>query len=125
MSTYPSIYLSIYSYLPLSVYPYLHVYLSICMHIYLSICMYIYLYLHIYFYLYIHIYLLSTFIYLSMKIADVIPVYKPNDKNENVFKKNYRPVNFTPIVSKVFGRNMFNEISLYVDKFLIFLPLWV
>ena len=47
----------------------------------------------------------------SMKIADVIPVYKPNEKNEKVFKKNYRPVSLTPVVSKVFERNMFNEIS--------------
>ena len=53
----------------------------------------------------------------SMKIADVIPVYKPNEKNEKVFKKNYRPVSLTPIVSKVFERSMFNEISQYIDKF--------
>ena len=54
----------------------------------------------------------------SMKLADVIPVYKPNEKNERVFKKNYRPASLTPIVSKVFERNMFNEISQYIDKFL-------
>ena len=54
----------------------------------------------------------------SMKIADVIPVYKPNEKNEKVFKKNYRPVSLTPVVSKVFERNMFNEINQYIDKFL-------
>ena len=53
----------------------------------------------------------------SMKIADVIPVYKPNEKNERVFKKNYRPVSLTYIVSKVFERNMFNEINQYIDKF--------
>ena len=55
---------------------------------------------------------------ISMKIADVIPVYKPNEENDKVFKKNYRPVSLIPIVSKVFERNMFNEISLYIDKFL-------
>ena len=53
----------------------------------------------------------------SMKIAGVIPIYKPNEKNERVFKNNYRPVSLTPIVSKVFERNMFNEISQYIDKF--------
>ena len=53
-----------------------------------------------------------------MKVADVTPVHKPNQKNEKVYKKNYRPVSLTPIVSKVFERNMFNEISLYTDKYL-------
>ena len=53
----------------------------------------------------------------SMKLADVIPVYKPNKKNERVFKKNYRP-SLTPIVFKVFERNMFKEISQYIDKLL-------
>ena len=54
----------------------------------------------------------------SLKVADVTPVYKPNEKNEKIFKKNYRPVSLTPIVSKVFEKKMFNEISLYIDKFL-------
>ena len=53
-----------------------------------------------------------------MKLPDVIPVYKPNEKNERVFKKNYRPVSLTPIVSKAIARNMFTEISQYIDKFL-------
>ena len=45
-------------------------------------------------------------------------VYKPSEKNEKIFKKNYRPVTLTPIASKVFERVMFEEINLHIDKFL-------
>ena len=55
---------------------------------------------------------------IPLKVAEVTPVYKPNEKNEKIFKKNYRPVSLTPIVSKLFERVMFDEISLYIDKFL-------
>ena len=55
---------------------------------------------------------------ISLKIADVIPIHKPNEKNEKLYKQIYRSVNLIPIVSKVFERNMFNEISLYIDKYL-------
>ena len=61
---------------------------------------------------------------ISMKKADVIPVYKPNEKNEKVYKRNYKPVSLTPIVAKVFERNMFNELSLYINKFLSSYLLW-
>ena len=54
----------------------------------------------------------------SLKVADGIPVHKSNEKNEKLYKKNYRHVSLIPIVSKVFERNMFYEISLYVDKYL-------
>ena len=55
---------------------------------------------------------------ISLKVADVAPVHKPNEKNEKIFQKNYRPVSLTRIVSKVFERVMFDEINLYIDKFL-------
>ena len=32
--------------------------------------------------------------------------------------KNYRPVSLLPIVSKLFERNMYNQILAYIDKFL-------
>ena len=57
----------------------------------------------------------------SMKIADVILVYKPNEKNEKTLKKNYRPISLTPLVSKVFERHMFKEIR----QISIPLPLWL
>ena len=53
---------------------------------------------------------------ISLMVADVTPIHKPDEKK--VYKKNYRPVILTPIVSKVFELNMFNEISLYIDKYL-------
>ena len=55
---------------------------------------------------------------ISLKIADVTPIYKPNEKNERIFKKNYRPVSLTPIVSKVFERTVYNEINQYINNFL-------
>ena len=55
---------------------------------------------------------------ISLKIADVTSIYKPNEKNERIFKKNYRPVSLTPIVSKVFERTMYNEINQYINNFL-------
>ena len=50
----------------------------------------------------------------SLKFA----VVTPNEKNEKIFKTNYRPESLTPIVSKVFERVMFDEINLYINKFL-------
>ena len=55
---------------------------------------------------------------ISLKIADVTPVLKPNEKNEKTFKKIYRPVSPIPIILKVFERAMFDEISRYINKFL-------
>ena len=55
---------------------------------------------------------------ISLKIADVTPVYKPNEKNEKVFKKNYRPVSLIPVISKVFEKSMFNEINQYINNYL-------
>ena len=51
----------------------------------------------------------------SFKKADVTPIHK--DK-ETKFKKNYRPVSLTPILSKVFEKNMYENIFSYIDKFL-------
>ena len=33
-----------------------------------------------------------------ISLKDVTPVHKPNQKNEKVYRKNYRPVSLTPIV---------------------------
>ena len=55
---------------------------------------------------------------ISLKVADVTPVYKPNEKSEKIFKKKYRPVSLTPIISKVFERVMFDEINRYINNFL-------
>ena len=55
---------------------------------------------------------------ISLKIADVTPVYKPNEKNEKVFNKNYRPVSLIPVISKVFEKSMFNEINQYINNYL-------
>ena len=51
----------------------------------------------------------------SLKEADVTPIYK---KEERILLKNYRPVSLIPIISKLFERDMYNQILLYIDKFL-------
>ena len=47
-------------------------------------------------------------------MADVIPIHKTDAKN---IMKNYRPVSL-PIVSKLFEKIMYKQISSYVDNLL-------
>ena len=49
-----------------------------------------------------------------LKLADVIPIHK---KEETSLMKNYRPVSLLPVVSKLFERNMHNQILSYIDKY--------
>ena len=51
----------------------------------------------------------------SLKNADVVPIHK---KEERTKKENYSPVSLLPIVSKLFEREMYNQILLYIDKYL-------
>ena len=51
----------------------------------------------------------------SLKVADVTPIHK---KEERTLLKNYRPVSLIPIVSKLFERDMYNQILTYINKFL-------
>ena len=51
----------------------------------------------------------------NLKLADVTPIHK---KAETTLLKNYRPVSLIPIVSKLFERNMYNQIISYINKFL-------
>ena len=51
----------------------------------------------------------------SLKTQDVTPI--PKDK-EKYNKKKYRPVSLSPILSKVFEKDMCEQISEYVEKFL-------
>ena len=50
-----------------------------------------------------------------LKLADVTPIHK---KEDITLMKNYRPVSLIPVVSKLFERDMYNQILLYIDKFL-------
>ena len=50
-----------------------------------------------------------------LKLADIKPTHKKNDTTN---KENYRPVSILPSVSKLFERNMFEQISGYIEKFL-------
>ena len=51
----------------------------------------------------------------SLKLADITPAHK---KEERTKKNNYRPVSILPSISKIFERNMYDQISLYINKYL-------
>ena len=50
-----------------------------------------------------------------LKTADVTPLPKDREKDN---KKKYRPVSLTPIISKVFEKEMYGQIYAFVDNFL-------
>ena len=51
----------------------------------------------------------------SLKVADVTPIHKAK---ERILLKNYRPVSLIPIISKLYERNMYNQIITYMENFL-------
>ena len=51
----------------------------------------------------------------SLKMADIAPGHKKFDKSN---KDNYRPVSILPTISKVFERNMFEQIDTYMSDYL-------
>ena len=51
----------------------------------------------------------------NLKYADVTPVFK---KNNPLNKEDNRSVNVLPIISKVFGKLMQNQINLHIKSFL-------
>ena len=51
----------------------------------------------------------------NLKNANVTPVFK---KNNPLNKENYRPVSVLPIISKVFGKLMQNQMNLSIKSFL-------
>ena len=48
-----------------------------------------------------------------LKFADISPFHK---KDERTKKENYRPISILPIISKIIGRNMSEQISKFIDK---------
>ncbi len=52
----------------------------------------------------------------SLKEGTVIPINKTSTRT--ILKKQYRPVNLLPVVSKIYERNMFDQTYTYIDKFL-------
>ncbi len=51
----------------------------------------------------------------SLKQADITPAYK---KGETTNKDNYRPISILPNISKIFERNMYNQIYSYIEHYL-------
>ena len=51
----------------------------------------------------------------TLKYADVVPIYKKEERSK---KENYRPVSLLPIVSKLFEREMYNQILADIEKYL-------
>ena len=50
----------------------------------------------------------------ALKQAEITPGHK---KNEKTVKGNYRPVSILPTVSKIYERNMYKDIDLYMQKY--------
>ena len=51
----------------------------------------------------------------NLKFADVTPVHK---KDETTNKENYRPVSVLPLISKIFERIIYDQLSSYLEKYL-------
>ena len=49
----------------------------------------------------------SSLLSSSLKTADITPIYK----KDNYLKDNYRPVSILPVLSKLYERSIFNQIS--------------
>jgi DNA-binding protein len=52
----------------------------------------------------------------TLKLGTIAPIHKKTVKT--LIKKDYRPITLLPVVSKLYERNMHDEISSYMDKFL-------
>ena len=51
----------------------------------------------------------------SLKEANITPIFKKDDLLD---KSNYRPVSILPLISKVFERLIYNQLSEYTESFL-------
>ena len=49
-----------------------------------------------------------------LKLTDIIPLHEKGRKDN---KENYRPVSILPILSKILERILFEQMSVYFDKF--------
>ena len=45
-----------------------------------------------------------------MKIAEVTPVFKKNDR---ISKENYRPVSVLPVISKIFEKCIYKQLEMF------------
>ena len=52
----------------------------------------------------------------SFKCGNITPIFKNESRNH---KRNYTPVSILPIVSKIFGKIMSNQLSTYSEKILL------
>ena len=53
----------------------------------------------------------------SLKFADITPVHKKDEAND---KQNYRPVSVLPLLSKVFEKVIYDQLSQYIHKYLVY-----
>ena len=51
----------------------------------------------------------------SLKLSDIVPVYKKKDPTD---KSNFRPISILPLLSKVFEKVIFDQLSNYMNNFL-------
>ena len=55
----------------------------------------------------------------SLKTADITPIYKKEKKD---LKDNYRPISILPVVSKLYERSMFKQISEFFEIYFLKKP---
>ena len=59
----------------------------------------------------------------SLKLGTITPIQKTALKT--LLKKDYRPVSLIPIVSKLYERNMYDQVYSYIDQFLSPIFIWL
>ena len=50
-----------------------------------------------------------------LKIANITPVFKKGDRD---LKDNYRPVRILPVISKIFEKLLYKQITMFIDPLL-------
>ena len=50
-----------------------------------------------------------------LKLPDILPFYIKKDATD---KSNFRPINIFSLISKVFGKVIFDQVCIYMNKFL-------
>ena len=51
----------------------------------------------------------------ALKLADLTPAHKKDDR---IIEDNYRPLSIHHPVSNIFERNMYDQIEMYIEKYL-------
>ena len=59
----------------------------------------------------------------SLKLGTITPINKKSTRT--LLKKDYRPISLIPIISKLYEKNMYDQIYSYIDKFSVTISFWL